>query len=524
MSNALCSFSIRHRFSWGIAVILIGITTQPLAAADSAADVKMEQQVQALIAKLEVYLSTGMKAFDVPAAAVGIVVGDRLVYHKGFGVRSKTGKQPVNSQTIFQIGSTTKAFLATTIAMAVDHGKLHWEDHVIDHDGDFQMKDPWVTREFRVFDLLAQRSGLPPYANDLLGLLGYSEPAMIHSLRDVDPISSFRSAFAYTNVTHMLAGDIVAKAEGAADWNHLLQKELLNRLGMKQSTYSAKAIQAAPNHAEGYRFDPSGSVEVPFNQLFPYDFGGAGDINSNIDDMSRWVRLQLGNGTFEGRPTVSPANLAVTRMPRVAISDKMSYASGWIIAQTPNGTVVWHNGGTSGFGAYVGLALDKHVGVIILSNQGNVGFPDAIGAWTMDRLLENPIVNYAADMLQHARKKFSDDEKIFAKPAIPQPAPPLASLAGTFTNPSFGTATITPSGGKLVLALNSGAQLILEPWDGGIFTVRLAPNGRLAAMAANNGPRPIGFVQFQIDNEGKRNVLRFSSEEQSYEFHRVKEK
>ena len=45
-------------------------------------------------------------------------------------------------------------------------GKFHWDDRVVDLDPDFQLKDPWVTREFRVFDLLAQRSGLPPYAND----------------------------------------------------------------------------------------------------------------------------------------------------------------------------------------------------------------------------------------------------------------------------------------------------------------------------------------------------------------------
>ena len=108
-----------------------------------------------------------------PEFAVGIVANDKLIYAKGFGSRSKGGA-PVDTQTIFQIGSATKAFLSATMAIAVDKGKLHWDDRVIDLDPEFQMHDPWVSREFRFFDLLAQRSGMPPYANDAFGILGNS--------------------------------------------------------------------------------------------------------------------------------------------------------------------------------------------------------------------------------------------------------------------------------------------------------------------------------------------------------------
>jgi CubicO group peptidase (beta-lactamase class C family) len=88
------------------------------------------------------------------------------IYAKGFGGRRKGGGELVDARTVFQIGSTTKAFLAASMAITVDHGKVHWDDRVINLDPDFQLKDAWVTREFRVFDLLAQRAGLPPYAND----------------------------------------------------------------------------------------------------------------------------------------------------------------------------------------------------------------------------------------------------------------------------------------------------------------------------------------------------------------------
>jgi CubicO group peptidase (beta-lactamase class C family) len=167
-----------------------------------------------------------------------------------------------------------------------------------------------VTREFRVFDLLAQRSGLPPYANDMVGMLGADEAAMIRSLRRVEPVSSFRSTFAYTNITHLEAGRIVAKLAGQADWNAVLTQEFLEPLGMTDSSYTADAIKAAANHAEGHRWTPVFYV--------PYVFGGAGDINSTVEDMARWIRLLLANGTFEGRRIVSPENLAVTRTARVS--------------------------------------------------------------------------------------------------------------------------------------------------------------------------------------------------------------
>ena len=168
----------------------------------SRSDTATEDCVQALIPDMEAYIARGMQGFDVPGLALGIVAGDKLIYAKGFGVRSKSGGLPVDTRTIFQIGSNAKAFLAATEAIMVDRGRLRWDDRVVDLDPEFQMKDPWVTREFRVFDLLAQRSGLPPLVNDMLAMTGYDEAALIRSLRDVEPVSSFRTTFAYTNITH----------------------------------------------------------------------------------------------------------------------------------------------------------------------------------------------------------------------------------------------------------------------------------------------------------------------------------
>src|SRR3954452_7849609 len=134
---------------------------------------------------------------------------------------------------------------------------------------------------------------------------------------------------------NLIAGQIVAKAAAAADWNAVLRQELLEPLGMSRSSYTAAAIEAEPNHATGHRWTPEGAAEVSFTEIFPYGFGGAGDINSSIEDLEHWVRLQLNSGTFEGRRIISAENLMSTRTPKVAFSDKLAYALGWIVEQTP---------------------------------------------------------------------------------------------------------------------------------------------------------------------------------------------
>ncbi len=493
-----------------------------LPSAGFAAEQPGAESIAAFVPSLESYVIQAMKTFDSPGLAIGIVANDRLVYSKGFGVRSKSGAAPVDTRTLFQIGSTTKAFLAASIALMVDRGKLHWDDRIIDLDPAFQLQDPWVTREFRLFDLLAQRSGLPTEVNDGLGMLAYPEDDMIRSLRYVAPTSSFRSTFSYTNITHILAGRIVARVAGAPNWNAVLQKEFLDPLGMKDTSYTAAAMEASGDHAMGYRWVPQGTIEVPFTQIFPYDYYGAGDINSNVEEMARWVRLQLGKGSFEGHRLVSEKNLELTHRPRIAITNDLFYASGWVVQQTKNGNVVWHNGGTSSFGAYVGLLPTKNVGVILLTNETNVGLPDAVGLWALDRILGNPEVDYVADRHKAAVSSFNAQDRQFAIPANPRPSQPAETLTGNFVNAAFGRALVGLQGNVPVMTFErTGAALRLDPWDGSVFTATYVPAGRFAAMASSLGPSPLGFVQPQIDKDGRQNVLRLTfSDGQSYDFAR----
>ena len=486
------------------------------------AEPSMEARVTELVPALDGYIENGMKAFALPGLAMGIVVGDRLVYAKGFGVE-QAGGAAVDPETVFQIGSTTKAFLATTMAIAADRDKFAWDARIVDLYPGFSLKDPWVTREFRMFDIIAQRSGLPPYVNDSYAMLGADDTQKIESLRHVEPASSFRSTFTYTNITHLVAQRIVASVMDAPDWHSVVRDEIFAPLGMASSSSTLEAIEAAPNHARGHVWSAAGTRAVPFTRFMPYEFGGAGAINSSVVDLAKWVRLNLADGAFDGRRIVSAENLAVTRTPRVAISDKVSYAMGWILQSTPNGDITWHNGGTVAFGSYIGLALDKGVGVIVLTNETNVGLPDAIGAWTFDKLLGNPEVDHVAVKLAAAQAADEAGRSRFDRPADARPPIAAGPLAGDYANPVFGDVVLTAGDGGLTVDLTAmGSKLRLSPWSGDVFTVTLLPDGGMETLVANIGPDPMGFAQFRIDASGRidRFGLTFAEDGQEYVFTR----
>ena len=183
-------------------------------------------------------------------------------------------------------------------------------------------------------------------------------------------------------------------------------------------------------------------------------------------------------------------------------TDKAFYAMGWVVSLTPNGNVVWHNGGTYGFGAYIGMQLDRDVGIVILTNAQQVGFPDAVAAWAFDRLLNNPVVDHVANTLKTATTKFEAADEQFAKPANPRPLPARAARR-QLRQPELRQGGTRVDGDAMVLELQGlGSQLKLEPWDGDVFTVRIVPLGQFIAVAANAGPGPSGFVD--ADRQGRQ--------------------
>lgn len=501
---------------------LIGAALFTLAAVHpSKADITGDK-LQALVPELEKQVAAGMKEFSVPGLAIGIVFDDKLVYSRGYGVKKIDTSDAVTSGTIFQIGSTTKAFLATSLAQAVDAGKLKWTDPVADYMPAFQLADPWISRDFRILDLAAQRSGLTPYVNDGLTFLGYDKETMIRSLRVAPQTGIFRSDFRYLNIPHVIGGEVVAKVDGAASWFESAKRTLLAPLGMTSTTASPEAITQAADHATGHRPDER-PVAIPFHAAFPYALGPAGAFNSNVADMAQWLRLQLGRGHFGGKVLVSEENLDVTWTPRVAMSERTSYAVGWAVTATPRGRVIWHNGGTSGFGAHVGFLPDANTGIVILTNLGSPAMADALAQWFYDRILGNPQVDniaLGAEAARASRERERQDAASFVAGPLPANA---NTLAGSYASPVLGTATVATVEGKLQLTLertDAVALLDASKDDPNLFSARLSAKGAYEPIVAITGDVPFTRIRFERDSAGRATQMHWLSPELPHSFAR----
>ncbi|TLM98448.1 beta-lactamase family protein, partial [bacterium] len=170
-----------------------------------------------------------------PGIAVAIVKGDRLIYAKGFGVKKLGCSDPVDENTVFQVGSVTKSFTSALVSMLVEDDQITWKSKVKDHLPNFRLHDPLATREFTVEDLMSQRSGLPPHAGCLLPHLGFNRAHIMNTLRYIKPASSFRSEYAYQNNLFLAAAALIEKKTGMS-WEKNLLTRILKPLGMVNST------------------------------------------------------------------------------------------------------------------------------------------------------------------------------------------------------------------------------------------------------------------------------------------------
>ena len=228
------------------------------------------QQLKKILADFEKYAEQAQKDWQVPGLAMAIVADDKVIFAKGFGVKKVGGDDKVDEHTIFQIGSTSKAFTAALVAMLVDEKKLAWQDRVVDRLDEFQMFDPWVTREFQVDDLMAQHSGLPPYAGDCQAFMGFDRSHIIHSLRYLKPVTSFRSQYAYQNGLFLVAAALVEKYTGKS-WEDNLKARIFEPLGMSATTAGLEGFQQAKNVT--FLHQKTGTRSRPYRLIGPITTG-----------------------------------------------------------------------------------------------------------------------------------------------------------------------------------------------------------------------------------------------------------
>lgn len=426
----------------------------------------------------DAYVEKGMREWQVPGIAIGVVHNDSVILARGYGVRTAGRPERVDEHTLFAIASDTKAFTGILMAMLVDSGRVHWDDHASAYLPDLALADPYVTRELTVRDLLTHRAGLA--RADLLwtGGYGYTTEQLLHRVRYLHPSWSLRSHYGYNNIMYGAAGQVIARAAGIP-WAEMLRQRILQPLGMTCTNTSVTLLPSAPDVASPHAIVDGRLQTVPYTNIDVIPAAGA--INSCAADMVQWLRFQLDSGSMGGRQLVSRRNFRETHTPQLAVridsayrvlnpaTHLRSYAIGWVVSDYHGREMLSHAGNLSGMAAMVGLLPEERLGVVVLSNLEDQALRESLMYKVFDLYLGVPPRDWSAETLREKRSADSvtaaRERRVVAE-RVPDTHPSLAlqRYVGTYSDSLYGPATVSLQNGHLVFAMAPRQVGDLEHW------------------------------------------------------------
>ena len=418
-----------------------------------------------------------LTAFNVPGIAVAIVKDGKIVLAKGYGVKSILTKEKVDANTLFGIASNSKAFTSAALAILVDEGKIKWDDKVIQYLPNFRMYNDYVTQEFTIRDLLTHRSGLGLGAGDLMiwpDGSNFTAEDITKNLQYLKPVSAFRTKYDYDNLLYIVAGEVVHIASGNS-WCDFIEERIMKPLEMNNSAASFLRLKDTTNIiAPHVPIDGKLRVIKRYqNQLFD----AAAGIYSSVNDLSKWVILQMNNGKYgidnKQLFSVKEHNEMWQLQTIIPVTTKAPYYThfsgyglGWFLSDVKGYKQATHTGGLEGIVTQVTLIPELQLGIIVLTNQQSGAAFTAITNTIKDSYLGIKSEDYVTIYSNRLKANEETADKVtdevwatVAKNNKDKIKIDFNTLKGTFNDNWFGEIVLSEKKGKLYFASARSPQL-----------------------------------------------------------------
>lgn len=511
-----------RRFSRQLSLLLIFVAFPALVFAQTT-------DLQSKLVEIDAYAQKAQADWQVPGFSIAIVKDDKVVFAKGYGVRELGKPEKVDENTLFAIASNSKAFTTASLAILIDEGKIKsWNDKVSQYYPQFQMSDPYITREMTIRDLVSHRSGLDTFSGDLLWYeTTYTADEILSRVRYLKPKTSFRSAFGYQNLMFITAGKVIERVSGKT-WAQFVKERILTPLGMTRTTTSVRDLK--DNFAMPHN-EHTGKLTAFPNAVIDNAWGAAG-LNSSAADVAKWLRLQLGHGKFEGKQIFSERQTAEMWaqnifMPVVPFPTKemptqifSGYGLGWFLNDYRGRRVVSHGGGLDGMISQTAMMPTENLGLVVLTNS-ETGVNTIMQNKIFDVFLDvSPKRDWSAERLERVKQiktREAEADKKLAESRIPNTKPTLAlsGYAGKYSSQMYGDATVTEENGHLVLRLVPAPHFVadLEHWHYDTFKIKWRDT------VVYDFPQ--GFVTFTINRNGQTDELKIDQPNNDFWFYEL---
>lgn len=456
------------------------------------------------IQEFDAYVQKAQKEWDVPGLAVVVVKDGNVLLSKGYGVRELGTSNMVDSKTLFACASTTKAMTAVCMGMLVDEGKVNWNDPVVNHLPEFELYDPFVTREIRIRDLFVHDTGVGN-ADFLWDIMDVPSDVVLKKMRDVKPSYSLRSSFIYQNIFYLAAGKVIEKVSGKP-WNIFVNERIFQPLGMTR-TFPLFSDVKDPNQTKPH-YKVEGKITVIEHSVAD-QIGPAGSVWSCVDDMGKWMRVMIDSSKYSGGRLLTGKTWAEMFKPQVLVPASefyptavltkpnwTSYGLGWFQHDYKGRKINFHTGSLAGAIAINAQLPDEKLGVYVFGNYDHAEVRHALVYKTFDLFALGGTRDWSAEFLKlYGNIQAGNEKRVkdFEAQRVANTKPSLAlkEYTGTYTDPLYGKVEITLEGDQLVAVANDFLKASFSHWHydtfRGWYAKRWYGKGNMSFVIGSDG-------------------------------------
>lgn len=457
--------------------------------------------------KIDSMMNQALETFQIPGMSVGIVVDGKVVLTKGYGVRNFSENSPVTENSLFAIGSCSKAFTTFALGQLVDEGMITWDDPVIKYIPEFRLHDIHATHHLTIKDLVTHRSGLPRH--DFVWYNSkFSRSELLNRLQHLEPTSDIREKFQYNNLMYAVAGVVIERVTGQK-WEEFIQNRIFDQLSMNLSNFSVDDSQQSDDYASPHSERNEQIKVIPFRNLS--NMGPAGSINSSASDMAKWIQLQLSEGTVGGTHVINKATLQemhIVQMPMPTLPSEetpymFGYGLGWMTGLHKGHYTVAHGGGIDGFISSVVLFPKEKIGVVVLTNSDSHGlFPQSAAYGIADLLIgleDDQWLSRAKEKEKQMKallKKAENEDTLTEAVAVRS----FEKYIGEFENPGYGAVKVSIEQGALLASHNEISYALKHKcYDHFIISAKLVEAQKFNCSFISNASGEILELQIAIE-------------------------
>lgn len=465
------------------------------------------------IAGLDTALQKLLGDWHAAGFAVAVVEKDKLVYSRGFGYRDWENKKPVTTNTLFAIGSSTKAFTSALVGLLDKQGTLKLDDAVTKHLHKLRFYNDEMNAQVTIRDMMSHRTGLPRHDYSWYLFQSESRDSLMQRIQYQEPSAGLRERWQYNNFMFLLQG-MLAEKYSSKSWETNIREKFFGPLEMKRSVTSIKEMEKDEDAAKGYIVKNDSIIKhtdyYPINAMGP-----AGSINSSVDEMANWVITWIQGGKFKGREILPASYVQQAMSSQMVVSGGLpgnpnpdlhmsNYGLGWFLSSYRGHYRVEHGGNIDGFSANVAFFPSDSIGIIVLTNQNGSNIPNIARNIIADRMLRLPYINWNAQILKTTKEAQAKQKEAQAtaksnRKEGTKPSHPLSDYEGIYEHPGYGSLEVYLDKDSLLGRVGK-EKVYLRHYHYDVFDIKGYDDvDGLDTSAQAGGPRII----FQGDESGR---------------------